>query len=233
MTTRSGTKPHAEWSDHPAKTLISTAAFNAEFYSYSTSYDSTQTPRGYLTVNPGATSANCPAGRILNLNGKRLVPGVNPMTDFGSTGLGPSPGTFLLGVFDSYTGLNGYINPSSATFILKDTNRPPSDFLVDMSVGQSLIKSTSLGGDGDPRITIGIAAPGFGGFAYIYHTTYNVNLANYAIFLSTNSAGSGDPPTSVYINQVIVLSPGSTGNIFVLEGVGSGYIVQYTLIDFP
>ena len=56
MTTRSGTKQNGEWSDHPTKTLISTAAFNNEFYSYSTSYDSTQTPRGYLTVNPAATS---------------------------------------------------------------------------------------------------------------------------------------------------------------------------------
>jgi hypothetical protein len=67
------------------------------------------------------------------------------MTDFGSTGLGPSPGKFLLGVYDPASGLNGFIDPTSATFNLSDTNRPSSDYLVDIAAGQSLAKAASLG----------------------------------------------------------------------------------------
>lgn len=146
MTSRAGTTISGEWSDHPTKSIISTAAFTTEIYSYSVIMDTTTLERrGYLSVNPKASSANCPSGRTLIATGKRLIPGVNPMTDFGTTGLGPSPGKFLLGVYDPVSGLNGFIDPSSATFTLSDTNRPPSDYLVDIAAGQSLAKAASLG----------------------------------------------------------------------------------------
>ena len=230
MTTRSGTKQNGEWSDHPTKTLISTAAFNNEFYSYSTSYDSTQTPRGYLTVNPAATTTNCPIDRVLGLNGKRLVPGVNPMTDFGSTGLGPSPGTFLLGVFDSYTGLNGYINPLSATFILKDTNRPPADFLVDMSVGQSQVKSTSLGGDAAPLITVGsLELDSVGNGTIIY--PYPLNIANYSILLYPITESTDYPNAYIWIDNITTGI--SSANISIANPSFAGGFVRYIILNGP
>jgi hypothetical protein len=229
MTTRSGTKQQSEWSDHPAKTLISTAAFNTEFYSYSTSYDSNQRPRGYLTVNPAATANKCPVDRVLNLNGKRLVPGVNPMTDFGTTGLGPSPGTFLLGVFDSYSGLSGYINPSSATFILKDTNRPPADFLVDMSVGQTPAKSTSLGGDAAPLITSGtVELVGFSGIGTIVYP-YPLNLANYSILLWPR-VDSGD--YTAVIPSITNITTGISSTNIDIQAYGL-FFVRYAILNGP
>jgi hypothetical protein len=84
MTSRVETSMKSEWSTPPTKTVKSTAAFNTQFYSYSESIDTTTLQRrGYLSVNPKATAGNSPSGRTLIVNGKRLVPGVNPMTDFG------------------------------------------------------------------------------------------------------------------------------------------------------
>ena len=148
MTTRAGTGAESEWSITPIqqKAYVSTAAFNTQIYSYTESVDSNFQRRGLLEVHPKATANTCPSGRILVLNGKRLVPGVNPMTDFGSTGLGPSPGTFLIGVYDSFSDINGFIDVTTSLFKLADVNRPSSDFLVDVGAGQTPANSTSLGG---------------------------------------------------------------------------------------
>jgi hypothetical protein len=111
--------PAGNYRQQPNKALISTKAFNSELFSYSTYVDSSFNTRGTLAVNPAATAALCPAGRILHANGKFLSTGVNPDLTAGGTTY-----PYLMGVLDSVTGLNGYINPASATFANYDVNLP-------------------------------------------------------------------------------------------------------------
>jgi hypothetical protein len=105
--------PVGNYRQQPNKALISTKVFNAEFFSYSTYVDSSFNTRGTLAVNSAATAALCPAGRILHANGKFLNTGVNPDVT-----------KYYMGVLDSVTGLNGYIDPASATFANYDVNLP-------------------------------------------------------------------------------------------------------------
>lgn len=111
--------PVGNYRQQPNKALISTKPFNSEFFSYSTYVDSSFNTRGTLAVNAAATAALCPAGRILHANGKFLSTGVNPDLTAGGTTY-----SYLMGVLDSVTGLNGYINPASATFANYDVNLP-------------------------------------------------------------------------------------------------------------
>ena len=68
---------------------------------------------GTLTAVSGATAANCPKGRVLRENGRKLYPSANP----GVT-------TYLVGVFDDKTFLNGFIDPNSAVFAPFNTDKP-------------------------------------------------------------------------------------------------------------
>ena len=105
--------PVGNYRQQPNKAFISTKPFNAEFFSYSTYVDSSFNTRGTLAANSAATAALCPAGRILHANGKILNTGVNPDVT-----------KYYIGVLDSVTGLNGYIDPASATFANYDVNLP-------------------------------------------------------------------------------------------------------------
>jgi hypothetical protein len=105
--------PAGNYRQQPNKALISTKPFNAEFFSYSTYVDSSFNTRGTLAANSAATAALCPAGRILHANGKFLNTGVNPDVT-----------KYYMGVMDPVTGLNGYIDPASATFANYDVNLP-------------------------------------------------------------------------------------------------------------
>lgn len=105
--------PLGNYRQQPTGTWISTKAFNTELFSYSTYQNSSFQTIGNFAANTSATTANCPAGRILHANGKLLLPGVNPNVT--------KP---YIGVYDAATGLNGYIDPTSPTFAKYDVNLP-------------------------------------------------------------------------------------------------------------
>lgn len=90
-----------------AKSYISTNGFRNSFYSYTVTTG--PQPRflktGRLQRVTGATVENCPPGRILRENGKKLYPNVH---------VGVS--VFMVGVFDSITLLSGYIDPNGHHF---------------------------------------------------------------------------------------------------------------------
>jgi len=109
------------------KSLISTNTFNTEIYTYTASLNSSLVRVGKLSNLAGATAANCPAGRVLHLTGKRLIPGVNPMNTFPASGplaSQKSPGKYLISIYDPVTGFRGYIDPTSTTFANFDQNLP-------------------------------------------------------------------------------------------------------------
>jgi hypothetical protein len=122
--------PQGNYPQLPNKTFISTKVFNESIFTYSTRLNANLVTEGVLVPNPLFTIANSQAGRVLHANGRRLIPGVNP----GVT-------SFLLGVLDPVTGLNGFIDPSSNVFAAYDANLP-----VQYNDGTSFVPPT--GGKG-------------------------------------------------------------------------------------
>lgn len=98
-----------------AKSYITTEAYNDNFFTYSvTTGPSPQFKKtGGLTSVSGATSVNCPPGRILRENGKKLFPDAYPGVS-----------TYMVGVFDILNNLSGFINPNDPVFAPFNGDRP-------------------------------------------------------------------------------------------------------------
>lgn len=119
-------------SGHPRRLYITTSAFHNDIYKYTTSRSATTfvvtgTLTSLATLGTG-TATNCPANRILRENGRRLNKDANP-------GLS----TLLVGVYDSVSGLSGFIDPNSPRFavyngdksVFQDNGVDPNGGLVD------------------------------------------------------------------------------------------------------
>ena len=119
------------YNKQPQKAFITTAPFNTKLFTYSTSVNSSFQTVGSLVVNTAATAGNCPANRVLHANGKTLIPGVNPTVT--------KP---YIGVFDSVSGLNGFIDGTDPVFATYDTNFP---FQYDSGLQPAI---STLGGEG-------------------------------------------------------------------------------------
>lgn len=98
-----------------AKSYISTEPYNSNFFTYSvTTGPSPQFKKtGALTSVSAATSVNCPPGRILRENGKKLFPDAYPGVS-----------TYMVGVFDILNNLSGFINPNDPVFAPFNGDRP-------------------------------------------------------------------------------------------------------------
>jgi len=107
-----------------ARSYITTAPFHLNFFKYKTSLNSTSfQTTGDLSAVPGATSVNCPAGRVLRENGKKLFPGAHPINTVNGVTV-TFPPTVMVGVFDNQSGLNGYIDTNAPMFAVYNTDRP-------------------------------------------------------------------------------------------------------------
>jgi len=96
----------------PTRRYIATVPFVNDFYTYTTSTDANGLTTGTLTAVSGANPVNCPAGRVLRDNGKRLYPGAHPNITYG-----------MIGVFDPQTFLSGFINPNSPSFAMFNSDK--------------------------------------------------------------------------------------------------------------
>ena len=211
MSARANTTSHSEWSASPDKSFIATKAFNVEFYQYVASRASDLSMQGELVLHKDATANRCPAGRVLHANGKKLIPCVNPMTVFtgGATVTAP---TFMLGVYDPQSMLNGFIDPTSNTFAVYDKNRPASAYLAEAT--GNLAEATAvaaMGGQGAALLTANNAA--------------GLTVANNAVTAQTVAAGSARSGsivipaavgTVVFPTTVTVSSTEVTANSLVL-----------------
>jgi len=91
---------------------IASAPFNNDFYTYTTSLTASFVTIGRLSyVTSDATLT--PTGNTLRENGKKLFPGANPGVF-----------SYLVGVYDDKTFLNGYINPNAAVFAVMNNDKP-------------------------------------------------------------------------------------------------------------
>jgi hypothetical protein len=71
-----------------------------------------------ISSSLGATSTNCPKGRVLRENGRKLFPDANPGVS-----------TYMVGVYDAQTLFSGFIDPNSPVFTVYNTDK--SNFLAD------------------------------------------------------------------------------------------------------
>lgn len=93
---------------------ITTGSFNGQFFNYTTTFNSSNfTTTGSLSAITGATPVNCPQGRILRANGKKLYPG----------GAYPGVSTMMIGVYDSLSLLSGFIDPNASVFALYNSDK--------------------------------------------------------------------------------------------------------------
>jgi hypothetical protein len=113
----------------PRRQYITTTAFQNDIFRYTTStnpttFQVTGTLTSLATVGTG-TAANCPANRILRENGKKLYP--SGLYEANNTTYGaPNPGvtTYMVGVYDPVSFLNGFIDPNSKVFAPYNTDKP-------------------------------------------------------------------------------------------------------------
>lgn len=109
------TTSHGNLPSTPRNAYIAGVAFQNYLYDYvQVKNNLGQVVSGSLVSPiPGANASTCPAGRVLQPNGKKLFPG------------GSSPGitTFMIGVYDPVTFLSGYIDPNSPYFAPMGTDK--------------------------------------------------------------------------------------------------------------
>lgn len=219
MTTRSNTTSHSEWSTAPDKSFVTTKGFNLEFYQYSVSQSDRPpyTVTGVLTLHSSATERQCPAGRVLHANGKKLIPDVNVMNSF-TVGATIQAKKFMMGVYDPESMLNGYIDPTSATFAVYDKNRPASDYLLDVTVNTAEATALlGLGGQGSrlpAKILIGNVATvvGAGGSSVGRFTSSSGSIASHG------SGIVGTVLTTAITENSIVLLTGNNGALSISIG---------------
>jgi hypothetical protein len=103
---------HQGKSETPRLSYLSVAPYHNDIFSYKTSLNSQYKEVGTLVAVPGATSSTCQKGRVLRENGRKLWPEANP----GIT-------TYLVGVYDSISGITGFIDPNSPLYTLFSTDK--------------------------------------------------------------------------------------------------------------
>ena len=124
-----GTASHSNYLNSPRRSYITTAAFQNDIFRYTTStnpqtFEVTGTLTSLATVGTG-TAANCPANRVLRENGKKLYPSGLYVAN-NTTYAAPNPGvtTYMVGVYDPVSFLNGFIDPNSQVFAPYNTDKP-------------------------------------------------------------------------------------------------------------
>jgi hypothetical protein len=119
-----GNANYASLNNTPRRLYISTAPFHSDFFVYNGKR---------LSVNPQATCITCPVGRILRENGRKLYPAANP----GVT-------AYMVGVYDSVTFLNGFINPNDNVFAVYNSDRPTYIEDVETNYGSPVLTSGNI-----------------------------------------------------------------------------------------
>lgn len=192
------------------RSYTSVCSFGLALFNYSYGMNS-QTLVEQGTLTPVGTNADCPPGRVVYENGRKIVPvqGNFPpilVTIDGST----APlSSYMVGVFDPQSGLNGFIDPNSVAFAINSTDKPAY-----LNNGEQNGPATNITNSGNPVVTSGsvlsiiseangneMPIPNYVGIA-----TPRVDLLNFqsggiyaepyalsAFDVPTNIEGSGEP----------------------------------------
>jgi len=194
----------------PRRSYITLASFEDDFYSYN---------GVELGTVEGATSETCPKGRVLRENGRKLYPPADPETS------GPYPGivTYMVGVYDAVSFLNGFINPNYQIFTPLNTDKPTyvpnghdsdsdSDWESDTNKGAPVFTRGDVLADGDAN---------FGGTLHVEgnaHFVSNVDISGNLSVAGNSIVGNGGS-AMVFMNYVdlssnnVTINAGASGNI--------------------
>lgn len=213
------------------RSYISTDVFTDNFYTYRTEVQDTNTVGIWGNVSSDPTQ--CPKGRILRENGRKLYPNVNP-----------GVGSYYVGVYDDKTFKNGFINPNDRVFAVFNSDMPVylnTDYVEDD--GEAEDDCSSVQDLGEPVYTRGriettcgdIIANDNDGANYI-QLENDISGGNYAYFAmdgssepyagfesinGSTSAYIGTNPTNAYIGLYAggqINLNGSDGSIY-MSGV--------------
>lgn len=139
----------------PRKSYTAVGSFGLSFFTYNYGLNTqTLVEEGVLTLV--GLEADCPAGRILYENGKKIVPNSPPFPQIKiSTGETEVPlnsvlTSYMVGVFDPQSGLSGYIDPNSVNFAINSTDLP---VYLNNDIGRGPV--TNIKNSGNPVVTNG------------------------------------------------------------------------------
>jgi len=189
------------------KSYISTADFRFEFYTYSKYFSNLTFKNTGTFALADSTGTKCPAGRILHETGRKLRPDMEPMTNFVGTLTEPK---FLISVYDPISLLTGYIDPTSSSFAIYDTNYSPGEIdgqtngLIYNSDGQgSKLMTGPTSGVGTLVIPLSTITSGAGGFS----TPIQAGNATSGFVSLNNHWGVKVLTTAYNANSIVLLSP--------------------------
>ena len=216
------------------KSLISTKAFDAEFYTYTVSKNpATGVTTGAFSVVSGATSTTCPRGRILHLTGRKLFPDVNPMNTFVGTAL--TAKKFLVAVYDPISFLNGFIDPTSNTFAKFDQNLPN---FFDLGTSGAGIQWPSGGGGAELNLadagaaTIANGGTFNAGYASVGQVTYSGGATGSVIVSSTAiTANSKIFLSSLTSNTNAYVSSVAAGSFTIYFSSNGIYTLNFLIVN--
>lgn len=187
------------------RSYTSVGSFGLAFFKYSYAMNpQTLVEQGVLTVY--GPNNDCPPGRILYENGKKIVPPQSSFPPIMIAGLGPEPyplNSYMVGVFDPQSGLSGYIDPNSVNFAINSTDKP-----VFLNDNGGVGPATNIRNLGNPVLThgpvlslinegngaaplpnyVGVAAPG-------------VDFLNFGMIGGGNGQGIFDGPYALAISN--------------------------------
>ena len=139
----------------PRKSYTAVGSFGYSFFTYNYGLNpQTLVEEGILTVV--GPNADCPVGRILYENGKKIVPTSPPFPPIrvvGTIGGGPNNSdltSYMVGVFDPQSGLNGFIDPNSVNFAINSSDLP---VFLNNDIGRGPF--TNIKNSGNPVVTNG------------------------------------------------------------------------------
>jgi hypothetical protein len=198
---------------------ISTAAFNSFFFAYTFTGPSPANNfvgSGALSavVNSSGvavTASDCPAGRVLRTNGKRLYPDAAgiPVASLADR-------TPLIGVFDYHTNLSGFINPNATVFALYNVDKPVDNVdgtgagSTNNTRGMSVYTGGNVNAVGDITSTTGNIAATAGTVTAAGQLRSTTSTALTAISVSSGSA-TITRDINPALGQVFTLSVQATG----------------------
>lgn len=134
------------------KSYTSVGSFGLGFFKYTYNMNpSTLVEQGVLTAY--GEDADCPVGRVLYENGKKIVPaqgGFAPILT-----VSPVTGTqvltsYMVGVFDPQSGLSGFIDPNGPGFAINSADKP-----VFLNGSEGAGPGTGIPNSGSPVVTNG------------------------------------------------------------------------------
>jgi hypothetical protein len=197
--------------DRPRQQYIATSTFSGNFFTYATALNTTTLLTTGTLSAVTATATNCPAGRILRENGRRLFSNADPGVS-----------TFMVGVVDSVTGLSGFIDPNASLF-QNYTGARAAELAdgLDYSVGAAGSNHRGPSVFTLGNVIAGVQLQSAAGVSAIAgsNLTFNATTSQYYLYtLASNTSVLGAAPvppagTSVYVSfsNAFTMSNGTTG----------------------